>query len=115
MFSRRRERDLESYISLLRSEISDLRQALRDEREAFSNERKELLDRVLAATQPAAYRELHPRPKLEVEKSSKAVRTPFPGYVKSFRPPAPTSPLGPDFEAPLVTEEAPPDGDAVSG
>jgi len=114
LFFRRRERELENYISLLRSEISDLRIALRDERSGFAAERAELLDRLMTLTQPAAYRELHPRPRVEVQKSPSPKRLFFPGYERSLRPSPPTSLRGPEeFEADVV--EASPDGDAVPG
>lgn len=112
-FSGRRIRDLENLISLQRSEISDLRAAMRDERAANAAERKELVDRLIACTQPAAHRELHPRAPREVsdfladsKKSGQPKRIHFPGYEKSFRPPAPSSPI--EFDKPPAREEETP-------
>lgn len=108
-FSGRRIRALENLISLQRSEISDLRAAMRDERAAFAAERKDLLDRLLACTQPAAHRELHSRPNrmIDLEKAAAMRDSPkrihFPGYVKSFRPPSPPSPR--EFDKPPAREE----------
>jgi hypothetical protein len=113
VFQGRRIRELENLISLQRAEISDLQAALRSEREGFSGERERLLDRILALSQPAAYRELHPRPRLREEKP-KLRRVPFPGSERSFRPPDPISPVGPDFEADVVVEDHP-IGDEKSG
>lgn len=110
-FFGRRVRILENLISLQRSEISDLRAAMRDERLGFASERKELLDRLIACTQPAAHREIHPREPIsrvgqvmkEMEKEQRPKRIHFPGYVKSFAPPYPAVP--PEFDKPRQRRE----------
>jgi hypothetical protein len=107
-----RRRALEALVALQRSEISDLRAAMRDERAAFAAERKDLIDRLLAVTKPAALREVHPRaerpydPQREAAKAALPKRIFFPGYVKSFRPPTPTIPR--EFDVPLKREEETP-------
>ena len=109
-FSGRRIRALEALVALQRSEISDLRVAMRDERSAFAAERKDLLDRLLVCTQPAAHRELHPRaPRAQKEGSYASTlthrRIHFPGFEKSFRPPYPAVPR--EVDPPAKREETP--------
>lgn len=99
----------EALILSQRAEISDLRAALRAEREAFAAERKELVDRIIALSNPPVHRELHPRPPRLESLMDKPVasRIHFPGTGKqSFPVPFPSS-RGPLPEAEPPAEETP--------
>lgn len=83
---------LERALSALVAENTDLRRSLNDERQRWAEERQQLLDRLIACTNPAATRELKRQP-TTTPPSTPAVqvqttdnrprRINFPGYSNS--------------------------------
>jgi len=98
MFGSRRT---EAALAALQAENSDLRLQLRTERAQFAEERQNLLDRLLALTEPGALREVRRAP------SPGPVPTPSPEHARrrrlnypssaapSVRPPDPATPPTP--------------------
>lgn len=82
---------LERAMTALVAENTDLRRALTDERAQWAAERQQLLDKLLACTNPAATRELNrtlkPTPPTSPDKAPKDEMRPrrinFPGYKNS--------------------------------
>lgn len=77
-------------VGLLAAEVSDLREQLRLREQQWAEERAQLLDRILALSNPNALREVRRPPNPEAHSAPadpRPRRLHYPGYMPSFRPP----------------------------